>query len=204
MHGSTDAVSHGAPFSLSTRGPLLSENSVLTIDRHLKYLAYHLAPTANLREDLISVALRAIHYAHVTYEPGRGASLETYMVRCAQRAMLDFLRTEQRQTGRWDSGDAPRNADTDETLFDGLAAQDAESDPERMFLLQQVKYAVEELPERQRECIQQRYYEGRENAEIADNLGISRPRVTQLIQAGLRLLRARLAFHTLTPATATH
>ncbi|WP_260705689.1 RNA polymerase sigma factor [Edaphobacter flagellatus] len=204
MRGSTDAVSDGASFSLSTCGPLLSETSVLTIDRHLKYLAYHLAPTADRQDDLIQVALRAIHYAHVIYEPGRGASLETYLVKCGQNAMLDFLRAERRQTGRWDSGDAPLSADTDETLFDTFPAKDAESDPERMFLLQQVKYAVEDLPERQRECIQQHFYEGRENAEIADKLGISRPRVTQLIQAGLNQLRARLTYRTLTPATAIH
>lgn len=204
MHGSTHAVSDGAPFSLSTSGPLLSETSVLTIDRHLKYLAYHLAPTPDHRQDLLSTALRAIHYAHVTYEPGRGASLETYLVRCAQRAMLDYLRSEQRQTGAWVAGDAPLNTETDETLFDGLPAEDTASDPERMFLLRQVQYAVEQLPERQRECIQQHYYEGRENAEIAETLGISRPRVTQLIKAGLKQLRAGLAFNTLTPATAIH
>lgn len=204
MHGSTDTVSRGESLSLSARGPFLSETSVLTIDRHLKYLAYHLAPTPDRREDLISVALRAIHYAHVTYEPRRGASLETYLVRCGQRAMVDFLRTEQRQTGNWTSGDAPLSTETDETLFDGLSAKDAESDPERMFLFQQVKYAVEQLPERQRECIQLHYYEGWGNARISESLGISRPRVTQLIQAGIRQLHARFTLHILTPATAIH
>ena len=202
MHGSTHTVSDGAPFSLSASGPLLSENSVLTIDRHLKYLAYQLAPTPDHRQDLLSVALRAIHYAHVTYEAGRGASLESYLVRCAQRAMLDYLRSEQRQTGAWIPGDAPLSAETDETHFDGLATENVASDPERVFLLRQVQYAVEQLPERQRECIQQHFYEGRENAEIAENLKISRPRVTQLIRAGLKQLRAGLASHTLTPATA--
>jgi RNA polymerase sigma factor (sigma-70 family) len=204
MHGSTDTVSHGAPFSLSTSGPLLSETSVLTIDRHLKYLAYHLAPTPDHQQDLLSVALRTIHYAHVTYEPVRGASLETYLVRCAQRAMLNYVRTEQRQTGAWIAGDAPLNTETDETLFDGFSAEDATSDPERMFLLRQVQHAVEQLPDRQRECIQQRYYEGRENAEIAENLRISRPRVTQLIQAGLKQLRSGFGLHPLKPATAIH
>lgn len=204
MHGSAHTVPDGAPLSLSTSGTLLSEISVLTIDRHLKYLAYHLAATPDHRQDLLSVALRAIHYAHVTYEPGRGASLETYLVRCAQHAMLDYLRSEQRQTGGWVPGNAPLSAETDETLFDGLPSEDAASDPERMFLLRQMQYAVEQLPERQRECIHQHYYEGRQNAEIAKTLGISRPRVTQLIRAGLKQLRIALAFRTLTPATATH
>ena len=203
MHGSTDAVSDGAPFQFSSRGPALSETSILVIERSLKYLALHLAPTEDHRKDLISVALRAMHYAHVTYEPGGGASLETYLLRCAHRAMVDFVRAERRQTGAWVSGDAPVEPDTAVTLFETLPDERPEMDPEHVFLLRQVELAVRELPQRQRACIRMRFYEDCDNSEIAARLSISRPRVSQLIDAGIKRLRARLAFYALAPTAAS-
>jgi RNA polymerase sigma factor (sigma-70 family) len=199
MHGFTDAASGGAPLQFSMRGPVLPETSVRLIERSLKYLAFHLAPTEDRQDDLISVGLRAIHYAHVTYEAGRGASFETFLLRCAHRAMVDFVRSERRQTSGWISGNAPIGAETEETLFDTLRDQ-SEVDPGHALLLQQVELAVQSLPQRQRECVRMRYYEDIDNSEIAERLGISRPRVTQLLASGIKQLRAQLSFHSLTPA----
>lgn len=202
MYGSTEAVSDGAPLQFSSSGPALSEASVLVIERSLKYLALHLAATEDSRKDLISVALRAMHYAHVLYEPEGGASLETYLLRCAHRAMVDFVRAERRQTGAWVSGDASVTPDGAATLFETLPDDRREMDPEHLFLLRQVELAVMELPQRQRECIQMRYYGEFDNCEIAARLNISRPRVTQLIDAGIKQLRARLAFRAFATAGA--
>jgi RNA polymerase sigma factor (sigma-70 family) len=200
MHGLPVTAPGGAPPQFFPDDLVLSEFSKRAIERGLKYLALRLAPTEDRQDDLLSVGLRAIHYAHVTYDCRRGASIETFLVRCSYRAMLDFLRSERRQTGCWVSGDEPINAAASDSLFDSLPCTDPDSDPYRNLLLRQVELALVELPQRQRECIQMSYYDGRTNSEIAANLGISRPRVTQLIGAGLRQLRARLAFYGPTPA----
>jgi RNA polymerase sigma-70 factor, ECF subfamily len=199
MHGLPNTVSSGAPLQFSPVDLVLSETSVRAIERGIKYLALELAPTEDRQDDLVSVSLRAIHYAQATYDSRRGASIETFLIHCSYRAMLDFLRPERRQTVRWISGDAPINAEASDTLFDTLPCTDPDSNLYQNTLFRQVELALEELPQRQRECIQMSYYEGQTNSEIAMNLGIPRPRVTQLLSAGLRQLRARLTFHALTP-----
>ena len=136
----------------------------------------------------------------MTYDVGRGAAIETFLVRCAHRAMLDLVRSERRQTGHWISGDAPISAESPDSLFDNLAGSDPHADPYQEMLFSQVALALEQLPQRQRECIQLSYYDGHTNSQIATSLGISRPRVTQLLNAGLKQLRARLEFHALAAA----
>jgi RNA polymerase sigma factor (sigma-70 family) len=200
MHGLPNTVFSGAPLAFYPHNPVLSAASKRAIERGIKYLALRLAPSEDRQDDLVSVGLRAIHYAHVSYDSRRAASIETFLVRCSYHAMPDFLRSERRQTSRWVSGDSPINAATSDTLFDNLPCTDLQSDPYRKLLLRQVELALVALPKRQRECIQMSYYAGQTNSEIAANLGISRPRVTQLIGAGIRQLRTRLAFHVPTPA----
>jgi RNA polymerase sigma factor (sigma-70 family) len=200
MNGSASAVIDGAPLQFSTVGPILSEKSILVIDRAIKYLAGHLSPkNDDFTQDLISVALRAIHYAHVTYEPSRGASIETFLIRCSHRAMVDLLRTERRHSAACTPGDASVSPKSDETVFDKVIDRRPETDPEQNFLLRQVELAVLELPDRQRECIRLHFYEDVDRSAIAERLGISRPRVSQLIATGLKNLRARFVYPTLRP-----
>jgi len=55
-----------------------------------------------------------------------------------------------------------------------------------------VKAALLRITERQRQVLVLHYLEGFQKSEVADTLGIDRSRVTQLIQQGLRNLRAEL------------
>jgi RNA polymerase sigma factor FliA len=55
-----------------------------------------------------------------------------------------------------------------------------------------VKAALLRITERQRQVIVLHFLEGFQKSEVADTLGIDRSRVTQLIQQGLRNLRAEL------------
>jgi RNA polymerase sigma factor for flagellar operon FliA len=77
-----------------------------------------------------------------------------------------------------------------------LADEDPEGDPEQsldnaetLLLLGQ---ALEALPERERALIVAYYYHGRPMREIADQLGVSVPRISQLHARALKLLRASL------------
>jgi RNA polymerase sigma factor (sigma-70 family) len=105
--------------------------------------------------------------------------------------MIDYLRAEDRQTGCWVSGNSPRRADREESLFDILPGSPYD-DPYFAMLLQQVEMAVLDLPDRQRQCLEMHFGSaGLSNSQIARQLGVSRARVTQLISAAIHNLRVR-------------
>jgi RNA polymerase sigma factor (sigma-70 family) len=191
MRHSLRAVSYGARSRPAVSPPAISGETKQKIEKGLGYLACKLARPNVPEEDLLSEALRTIHYAYPFFDPACGASLATYLLRCAYRAMINYLRAEDRQTGNWVSGDSPRGADHEETLFDALPGPTYQS-PYYLMLLKQVELAVLELPDRQRQCLEMHYGDaGLSNSQIALHLGISRARVTQLMSAAIYNLRAK-------------
>jgi len=63
---------------------------------------------------------------------------------------------------------------------------------ERADTLESVKAALRRLTERQRQVLVLHFLEGMTKSEIADILGVGRPRITQLMQQGLRNLQLEL------------
>jgi RNA polymerase sigma factor (sigma-70 family) len=191
MRHSLRAVSCGARSRPAVSPPAIPGETKHKIEKGLSYLAFKLARPNVPQEDLLSEALRTIHYAYPLFDAAGGASLATYLLRCAYRAMIDYLRAEDRQTGNWVSADSPRGADREETLFDTLPGPSYQS-PYYFMLLQQVELAVLELPDRQRQCLEMHYGDaGLSNSQIARHLGISRSRVSQLLSTAIHNLRAK-------------
>jgi len=58
--------------------------------------------------------------------------------------------------------------------------------------LERLHRAVGELSEQQRRVVRLRFFDGLDNADIARRLGVSRPRITQLVSRALERLRAAL------------
>jgi RNA polymerase sigma factor for flagellar operon FliA len=77
-----------------------------------------------------------------------------------------------------------------------LADKDPEVDPERSLdhseTLNMLGDAVESLPERERFVVTAYYRQGRSMRDIADELGVSESRVSQLHARALKLLRANI------------
>ena len=74
----------------------------------------------------------------------------------------------------------------------GEAAVEPSEGAELAAMRETVKAALLRLTKRQRQVLVLHYLEGFQKSEIADALGIDRSRVTQLLQQGLRNLRAEL------------
>ena len=96
----------------------------------------------------------------------------------AQRLLdEDFERTQRRQTRR----EIPIGL-----IIDGVIAVD-ENDPERELIAEQASRAVlalvNSLPRRQSQCVELRYLEGYQQAQIAERLGIGESAVSQHLTA---------------------
>ncbi len=95
-----------------------------------------------------------------------------------------------------DLGDA--TDDQSGSLLDSLGVED----PELGHLEDQhtVEALLQRLPDREREILRQRYYEGISQAEIAKRLGISQMHVSRIQRDALRRLRRLLTSHDPDPA----
>ena len=86
------------------------------------------------------------------------------------------------------------NSDT-ETLAD-TRSQDPEQETAYAEVVNYLSHAVDELPERERYCVQQHYFEDRMMKDVASDLGVTTSRVSQILSGARRRLRRALSVHT--------
>jgi RNA polymerase sigma-B factor len=87
-----------------------------------------------------------------------------------------------------DSLDAP-TADATSTAAESIGAEDRSYEVSEEWL--SLTPALRELPERERSILYLRFFEGRTQTEIADELGISQMHVSRLVSQSLEKLRQR-------------
>ena len=114
---------------------------------------------------------------------------------------LNKLRTTMRDISHTvvslDSVDDAHGDDTGYSWMSSLADDDPDTDPEATLDASETKLilldAVEHLPEREGKVIRMYYKQGRSMRAIADDLGVSESRVSQLHARALKMLREQMS-----------
>src|SRR5262249_2644415 len=118
-----------------------------------------------------------------------------------RRILLNNLADEVRRQGA-QKRDAALERSLDAAMEDSAARLEGwlaadQSSPsqvaDRHEQLLRLAEAVSELPENQRRAVELHHLRGRPLAEIADDLGVSKPAVAGLLHRGLKALRRRLS-----------
>lgn len=160
----------------------------------IRAIARKLARGTGFYEDLVQEGNQAVCAAILAFRNDRGASFGTFAVACARNRMLDCLKKETRNCHRILSGHMEISSGTDEILFDRIAT--SEPSPydlvSKWDLVRQTKAAIRSLPDRERSCVEKFFQRGINCSVIAEEMGISRPRVAQLINQGISRLRKQL------------
>ncbi len=169
-------------------------------------LAGRYATDGESREELIAEGNMALSEAFDTFDRNRGVRLGTFIYQRVNSRMLHWWRSQNRALSLFSQESARRPRSLDEKLDAGddgtsslheviAADQDSPSDQAHVGLIRGVVMrAVARLANRQREAVWLRFWNELSPSEIADRLGVSRPRATVLIQNGLAHLRSELAY----------
>lgn len=133
------------------------------VDRHYFWF--------NDRDALVSIAAEAIWEAEGKYRGGCG-SKESFAYTCARNRLCDYIRHVLGRNG----GKVVPLPFSNEVL-DTLAppAYDVVLDLD-------VRHAVAALPDREKDAIYKRYWEGRAVKEIGEEYGVVSSRVTQILK----------------------
>lgn len=152
------------------------------IERHagrVLALGRRMLGDADEAEDVAQEAMVRLWRAAAEWED-RGARVSTWLHRVALNLCYDRLRKKRGLPLEA----APEPEDPSPTAEARLTTASEEDE---------LRAAIEELPDRQRAAIHLRHFEGRSNPEIADALEVSVEAVESLLARGRRALKARLA-----------
>lgn len=147
-------------------------------------------------EDLVQEAMCALIHAIDKFDADRGARLSTYAVTVIRRHLqkkchadgLIYYPISQTRKVQIQSGDAQLCDDTDDTLFDTIAASDDERRRAREYAA--VQYALSRLTEREQAILRYAYLDNSLSADdISRELGISTTMIHVLKYDALRKLR---------------
>jgi RNA polymerase sigma factor (sigma-70 family) len=148
-------------------------------------LAFRLIGDKGLAEDAVQEALLALWKAPERFDATRG-SLATYLLTLTHRRAVDVLRRESLQRrGRVSTDDGLAELPSGER---GTAEQ-----AEVLLQGEEVREALKELPEAQREALLLAYFQGYTQREIASITGAPLGTVKTRMLAGVRSMRSRLA-----------
>ncbi len=151
-------------------------------------------------EDLVSIGTIGLIKAINTFKSDKNIKLATYASRCIENEILMYIR-KYSSTRSEVSIDEPLNTDWDgnELLLSDILGSEDEKLSYEMELREeraQIRRAVAELGEREREIIELRYgmSGGREltQKEVADRLGISQSYISRLEKKIIIRLRERI------------
>ncbi len=190
-------------------GPLASD-ALESVRKHfcgvISSLARRYAYDHESSTELVSEGNLALSEALPLYDRTRGVRLGTYIYQRVNSRMQHWIRTQQRALSllSHDSDRKPRSLDEElDAGDDGVVTLHervpADQDPPFFtahvgLIAGFVRNAVARLTERQAEALRLRFWSELSPSEIAERLGVSRPRATMLIQSGLANLRTELAF----------
>ena len=170
----------GVPFSTYAAATIVGE-----LKRHFRDRGWALRVPRNVQETAILVN-RTV--SMLWQEMGRAPTVREIAVSAdiGEDDVLEALDALQAYTT--DSLDAP-TADATSTAAESIGAEDRSYEVSEEWL--SLAPALRELPERERSILYLRFFEGRTQTEIADELGISQMHVSRLVSQSLEKLRQR-------------
>jgi RNA polymerase sigma-B factor len=170
----------GVPFSTYAAATIVGE-----LKRHFRDRGWALRVPRNVQETAILVN-RTV--SMLWQEMGRAPTVREIAMSAdiGEDDVLEALDALQAYTT--DSLDAP-TADATSTAAESIGAEDRSYEVSEEWL--SLAPALRELPERERSILYLRFFEGRTQTEIADELGISQMHVSRLVSQSLEKLRQR-------------
>jgi RNA polymerase sigma-70 factor (ECF subfamily) len=156
-------------------------------DRHASAsfsLAYRMCGTRSLAEDIVQEAFLSIWRSGARYDRARG-SVRTWILGITHHRAIDVLRrgTVQERFRASDEGIEERLEASELTDVEVARREEA----------QEVRGALEDLPDDQRRAIELAYFGGFTQSEIAEMLGVPIGTVKGRMRLGLEKMRGRLA-----------
>ncbi|MDH3590826.1 MAG: sigma-70 family RNA polymerase sigma factor [Planctomycetota bacterium] len=165
------------------------------VNRHraaIVNLAYRYCRNRTDAEDLAQVVFLKVYRARDRYEPA--AKFTTWLYRIAVNASLNEVRNRKNRPTHHAASLGPRADDTpgfaQSVADDGAAAPIAEV--ERQELHEQVRAAVEDLPERQRMALLLNKFHGLSYEELAATMEMTIPGIKSLLLRARENVRVRL------------
>jgi RNA polymerase sigma-B factor len=170
----------GVPFSTYAAATIVGE-----LKRHFRDRGWALRVPRNVQETAILVN-RTV--STLWQEMGRAPTVREIAASAdiGEDDVLEALDALQAYTT--DSLDAP-TADATSTAAESIGAEDRSYEVSEEWL--SLAPALRELPERERAILYLRFFEGRTQTEIAEELGISQMHVSRLVSQSLEKLRQR-------------
>ena len=171
----------------------------LLIEHNLRlvvYIAKKFDNTGVGVEDLISIGTIGLIKAINTYNPDKKIKLATYASRCIENEILMHLRRTNKIRLEV-SFDEPLNVDWDgnELLLSDILGTDEDviyRDLEMEVEYRLLRKAIARLSDRERRIINMRFYEGKTQMEVADEICISQAQVSRLEKNALKAMRSYL------------
>jgi RNA polymerase sigma-70 factor (ECF subfamily) len=172
--------------------PLIAREDPLAFevfyDRHAGAaysLAYRIVGSRTAAEDVTQEALISIWRSGARYDRARG-SVRAWTLGIVRNRAIDMLRKE--------SGRSPKLATGGDQLLERRAAdQLTDTEAVRRETAQEVRGAIEELPEDQSRVIELAYYGGFSHSEIAEMLNEPLGTIKGRMRLGMDKIRATLA-----------
>ena len=168
----------------------------LLVERNLRlvvYIAKKFENTGIGIEDLISIGTIGLMKGVNTFNSEKKIKLATYASRCIENEILMYLRRNNKLKSEV-SIDEPLNKDSDgnELLLSDILGTDPDityrklEDEVDMRLL---KDAIKKLNDREKLILTLRFFNGRTQMEVADEIGISQAQVSRLEKTALKHMR---------------
>ena len=162
----------------------------LLLERHRKsviHFLYRMVQNEAISEELAQEVFLRVYRSRETYEPS--AKFTTWLFRISTHVALNWIRDRKKE----------RNSQSlDQPTADGMERQiedrrpTTEEDMLRQVRLNEIRGAVEGLPEKQRAAVLMHKYEGFDYAHIAKALNSSESAIKSLLFRAYESLRVRL------------
>jgi len=168
-----------------------SASFTLLLERHrvpVIHFLYRMVQSQAIAEELAQEVFLRVYRSRATYEPT--AKFTTWLFRIATHLALNALRDGKNEKGQGSLDEENENstsiqvADRQPTVEQNLVFR---------VKLEEVRRAVQALPEKQRAAVLMHKYEEMEYAQIAKVLNCSESAVKSLLFRAYETLRARLA-----------
>lgn len=158
------------------------------LKRHLRDKAWSVRVPRSLQERTLEVGKSV---QHLTQRLGRSPTLREIAtdIDCEVEEVIEALEAGSAFTAA--SMDAPIGTEDDSGTLGGALGGDDE-ELERSADRVTAAALMEQLPPREHAILYQRFFEGKTQTEIAENMGISQMHVSRLLRASLETMRRQL------------